>query len=77
MPLLICPQCRQPFAREKSAALPFCSQRCRLIDLGRWLGEEHALPVVRDEDEEPEDISSQDDEPQRYRLRGEEEDGGE
>jgi uncharacterized protein len=22
---------------------PFCSKRCRLIDLGKWLGEEHAI----------------------------------
>ncbi len=23
---------------------PFCSPRCRLIDLGRWLGENYRLP---------------------------------
>jgi endogenous inhibitor of DNA gyrase (YacG/DUF329 family) len=23
---------------------PFCSPRCRLIDLGRWLGEDYRLP---------------------------------
>jgi endogenous inhibitor of DNA gyrase (YacG/DUF329 family) len=22
---------------------PFCSERCKLIDLGRWLGEEHRI----------------------------------
>lgn len=22
---------------------PFCSERCRLIDLGQWLGEEHRI----------------------------------
>jgi endogenous inhibitor of DNA gyrase (YacG/DUF329 family) len=25
---------------------PFCSQRCRLIDLGRWLGEEYRVPTA-------------------------------
>jgi endogenous inhibitor of DNA gyrase (YacG/DUF329 family) len=25
--------------------LPFCSDRCRQIDLGRWLDERHGLPV--------------------------------
>jgi len=25
--------------------MPFCSERCRLIDLGRWLNEEPCLPV--------------------------------
>jgi hypothetical protein len=23
---------------------PFCSRRCRIIDLGRWLGEEYRIP---------------------------------
>jgi len=22
---------------------PFCSHRCKMIDLGRWLGEEHTI----------------------------------
>lgn len=25
---------------------PFCSKRCRLIDLKRWLGEEYRIPPV-------------------------------
>ena len=33
--------------------MPFCCDRCRRIDLGRWLGEEYSLPAERqDEDEE-------------------------
>jgi endogenous inhibitor of DNA gyrase (YacG/DUF329 family) len=24
---------------------PFCSPRCRLIDLGRWIGEAYRLPA--------------------------------
>jgi endogenous inhibitor of DNA gyrase (YacG/DUF329 family) len=27
-----------------SAYRPFCSERCRLIDLGAWLSEKHAIP---------------------------------
>jgi endogenous inhibitor of DNA gyrase (YacG/DUF329 family) len=23
---------------------PFCSERCRLIDLGAWIDEKHAIP---------------------------------
>jgi hypothetical protein len=33
---------------------PFCSERCKLVDLARWLGGEHAIPgesVVIAEDE--------------------------
>ena len=25
--------------------MPFCSARCKLIDCGRWLGEEYGLPL--------------------------------
>jgi len=50
MPRLTCPTCNHPFDSEKSPdAMPFCSQRCRQIDLGRWLNEEHSLPIERDE----------------------------
>jgi endogenous inhibitor of DNA gyrase (YacG/DUF329 family) len=28
---------------------PFCSPRCRLIDLGRWLGEEYRVPEADEE----------------------------
>ena len=40
-----CPTSRR--AVEWSAASPyrpFCSERCRLIDLGAWLSEQHAIP---------------------------------
>jgi endogenous inhibitor of DNA gyrase (YacG/DUF329 family) len=40
-----CPTCKRPV--EWSAASlyrPFCSDRCRLIDLGAWLTEQHAIP---------------------------------
>ena len=45
-----CPTCEREFILEESTALPFCSERCRLIDLGRWLDEGFALPVVPDPD---------------------------
>lgn len=51
-----CPLCKKDFDPEKSDAKPFCSDRCRTIDLGRWLGEEYSLPHLTDPDadEEPE-----------------------
>jgi hypothetical protein len=36
-----CPICRKPRAQ---AFAPFCSPRCRDIDLGRWFGEGYAVP---------------------------------
>jgi endogenous inhibitor of DNA gyrase (YacG/DUF329 family) len=28
----------------ESVYRPFCSDRCRLIDLGAWFGEQHRIP---------------------------------
>ena len=44
MPTLHCPICHQVFDIEASLSMPFCSPRCKQIDLGRWLGEEYGLP---------------------------------
>ncbi len=51
-----CPTCKSDFDPTLTDTLPFCSERCRLIDLGRWLGEEHILPNFPDPDgdEKPE-----------------------
>ncbi|MBK1650243.1 DNA gyrase inhibitor YacG [Rhabdochromatium marinum] len=40
-----CPTCGRtvPWTPE-SRWRPFCSQRCRLIDLGDWLDESHCIP---------------------------------
>jgi len=40
-----CPTCGAPVAwTPESRWRPFCSERCRLIDLGAWAKEEHAIP---------------------------------
>jgi len=49
---LACPICGRTIDPTNHPAMPFCSERCRLIDLGRWLGEEHGLPYERPEEEE-------------------------
>ncbi len=39
-----CPICRKPVApRGENRSFPFCSDRCRLLDLGKWLGEEYRV----------------------------------
>ncbi|HEY4234653.1 MAG TPA: DNA gyrase inhibitor YacG [Lacipirellulaceae bacterium] len=43
-----CPTCGNEFDPAKSTAMPFCSERCRTIDLGRWLDEGYGLPRVPD-----------------------------
>ena len=39
-----CPTCRREIDWASSDFRPFCSERCRLIDLGAWLTEKHAIP---------------------------------
>ena len=40
-----CPTCRARVTKEAAPKLfPFCSERCHLVDLGRWLGEEYRVP---------------------------------
>jgi uncharacterized protein len=47
-----CPTCGAPVEwSEKSPNRPFCSDRCKLIDLGAWASEEHAIPGNELEDE--------------------------
>ena len=60
MPLIRCPVCRKRFDSEQSNSLPFCSPRCRQIDLGRWLGEEYSVPVdVKDDEGEPDHVGEE------------------
>jgi endogenous inhibitor of DNA gyrase (YacG/DUF329 family) len=50
-----CPICDKSFEPTESNTLPFCSERCRTVDLGRWLGETYSLPLesVPPSDSEP------------------------
>jgi endogenous inhibitor of DNA gyrase (YacG/DUF329 family) len=41
----LCPICNRPAQpRPSNRSYPFCSDRCRLIDLSKWLGEEYRIP---------------------------------
>ena len=40
-----CPTCGSPVAwKAEQRWRPFCSERCKLIDLGEWLSEEKRIP---------------------------------
>ena len=43
-----CPECGKPSTRE---AYPFCSPRCKAVDLNRWLS--GAYVIAGSEEEEP------------------------
>jgi len=46
-----CPLCDADVSLDSTPTAPFCSERCRLIDLGRWLDEAYAVP----DDKQPTD----------------------
>jgi endogenous inhibitor of DNA gyrase (YacG/DUF329 family) len=47
-----CPTCKREAlaSRAQNEFAPFCSRRCKLIDLGRWLDESYRIPAVEDDE---------------------------
>jgi len=46
MPLLICRHCKKPLHYAKRSDVPFfpfCSEKCKLLDLGDWFDERHRI----------------------------------
>ncbi|OHX12853.1 DNA gyrase inhibitor YacG [Chromobacterium sphagni] len=44
--IVACPTCRAEVRWEpQSRYRPFCSERCRLIDLGQWASESYKVPA--------------------------------
>jgi endogenous inhibitor of DNA gyrase (YacG/DUF329 family) len=49
-----CPICKKPVP-DDAADFPFCSERCKLLDLGNWASERYVIPASSaPEDEEEE-----------------------
>lgn len=40
---IICPICKNKTTWEENPWRPFCSERCKLIDLGKWVTEEYRI----------------------------------
>ena len=45
-----CPICGKP---ATEASKPFCSERCRDVDLNRWLSNSYVIPAKDDDAEDP------------------------
>ncbi|MGB9596471.1 MAG: DNA gyrase inhibitor YacG [Candidatus Poribacteria bacterium] len=54
MKAIKCPICGKKVAfnikRDLPPNFPFCSKRCKLIDLGKWLNEEYTIDSILSED---------------------------
>lgn len=43
-----CPQCRQPAVLDPANRFrPFCSERCKLLDLGEWMTGRYSIAVAQ------------------------------
>jgi endogenous inhibitor of DNA gyrase (YacG/DUF329 family) len=52
---IICPHCKNVTTWEENPWRPFCSERCKLIDLGRWASEEYRIPEEKIEEKDKEE----------------------
>lgn len=49
--IVSCPQCGANVAWDAANPYrPFCSERCKMIDLGAWANESYRIPVSEDKD---------------------------
>jgi endogenous inhibitor of DNA gyrase (YacG/DUF329 family) len=63
-----CPTCNKQAEWKNNPFRPFCSERCKLVDLSKWVSEEYRVPgrpvpgeaVEEDEDQPPPDASALD-----------------
>ena len=49
-----CPHCKKESQKEGNSYWPFCSERCKIMDLGKWASGQYAIPgepVQKEEDE--------------------------
>ena len=70
----ICPICGEEVApRSTNKAHPFCSGRCKSIDLVKWLNEEYRVPAPNEAGDELEDegepLASNADSPSKTDMR--------
>lgn len=61
-----CPRCKTPTIYSvNNPYRPFCSERCKMVDLGRWADENYKIPLSEtSSDPLKPDASIPDDEPQ-------------
>ena len=47
-----CPICKSPIDSEVHREFPFCSERCRILDLGAWASEKYVVsdPIFDEEE---------------------------
>lgn len=54
-----CPTCNKKFNYYSSGTRPFCTERCKMVDLGKWLNEEYNIPVASTEGSDEDDVENE------------------
>ena len=55
-----CPYCKSPVEEKIPGVWPFCSERCKMGDLGAWMREDYRIPgrsVLAEELDEDAEVS--------------------
>ncbi len=55
--IITCPLCKKTTTWEENPWKPFCSERCKLIDLGKWASEEYRIEGEEKEEGKEEEES--------------------
>lgn len=50
--IIKCPNCKKEFNYYDSKFRPFCSERCKLVDLGHWFAEDFGIAAEKPLEEE-------------------------
>lgn len=53
-----CPICKKPADSETHPQFPFCSERCRVLDLGNWASERYVVSEPAMDEDSPEKSNS-------------------
>lgn len=74
--IALCPICRKSTDSEKDSDFPFCSERCRLLDLGNWASENYKISSPVFDESELEDAGPSTPGPQRNHGQANDSRGG-
>lgn len=58
----LCPYCKSSVEEKLPGVWPFCSERCKMSDLGAWMQEDYRIPgrsTLEEELEEGADLDSE------------------
>lgn len=62
-----CPICDTQFSYYSSEYRPFCSEKCKMVDLGHWLNQTYTIPVAPATNQVVDEFEEMDEEGQFFR----------